>query len=139
MGKDYVDLSSEEKYDGDVDDDQLPHGKGKKVYASGAIYEGEWEHGLRHGTGTLYTSNGNRYEGDWKKDEMHGKGILTYVFGDYHEGGFEHNHRSGKGRYVYTNGCAYYGSWEKSVPCDPNAYYTMPDGTPFESEKAAHD
>ena len=137
--KDHVDLSSEELYEGDVDEKNRPHGTGTKIYASGAIYEGEWHRGNRHGKGTFFTSNGNRYQGDWYDDKMHGQGILIYVFGDYHKGGFEHNHRSGEGSYVYTNGCAYYGSWKKSRPCDPNAYYTMPDGTPFESEQAALD
>ena len=83
--------------------------------------------------------SGNRYEGDWYDDKMHGQGVLTYVLGDYHDGGFEHDHRSGKGSYVYTNGCAYYGSWKEYIPCDPNAYYTKPDGSRFENEQAAHD
>ncbi|OMJ87827.1 hypothetical protein SteCoe_10391 [Stentor coeruleus] len=35
----------------------IPHGKGKKVYANNLIYEGEWKQGRKHGKGIIKTSN----------------------------------------------------------------------------------
>ena len=58
--------------------DMARHGKGKCIYANGAIYEGEWKNNLKHGMGEMQYPNGRMYTGEWKNNLKHGKG--TYVF-----------------------------------------------------------
>ena len=43
------------------------HGKGKKTYADGDVYEGDWKGGKKHGKGKLTDAVCNVYEGDWKR------------------------------------------------------------------------
>ena len=52
-------------------------GKGKYVYGSGKVYEGEYLKGKKHGYGKLIETNGKEYEGNWKKGNKHGKGFFT--------------------------------------------------------------
>ncbi|MGN0551061.1 MAG: hypothetical protein ACI4I4_04370 [Acutalibacteraceae bacterium] len=67
-----------ESYEGETDDEGYPHGKGKKYYTNGLIYEGEWNHGAREGFGIAYSdTSAYRYEGEWKNDKRHGKGVRT--------------------------------------------------------------
>mmetsp|Transcript_28572 Transcript_28572/g.46833 ORF Transcript_28572/g.46833 Transcript_28572/m.46833 type:complete len:89 (+) Transcript_28572:392-658(+) len=48
-------------------------------YASGDVYEGEYQKGKKHGSGK-YRSHASRnvYEGEWEDDKMHGRGILKF-------------------------------------------------------------
>jgi hypothetical protein len=39
-------------------------GKGKLIFGSGAVYEGDFEAGKRHGVGEILFKNGDRYIGD---------------------------------------------------------------------------
>ncbi len=41
----------------------VKHGKGKMVWASGDQYEGDWKDGLIHGSGVFEYADGGRYEG----------------------------------------------------------------------------
>jgi hypothetical protein len=43
------------------------HGKGKKTWASGEVYEGEWVDDKKHGTGKETRANGTIYhDGEWE-------------------------------------------------------------------------
>ena len=44
---------------------ELPHGYGTIVYASGDQYDGNWANGSFNGQGTLYLSNGEQIAGTW--------------------------------------------------------------------------
>ncbi len=44
---------------------EMPHGYGTIVYASGDQYEGNWANGNFNGQGTLYLGNGNQITGMW--------------------------------------------------------------------------
>ena len=46
----------------------LKHGKGVYKYASGDIYEGNYQYGLKHGFGCLRFHNGDTYSGSWERD-----------------------------------------------------------------------
>jgi len=79
-----------EKYEGETDEEGLPHGKGIKYYLEGGRYEGEWSHGKRDGFGIEYVSDGTkRYEGTWKNDERCGYGVLIDYYNIRYEGFFE--------------------------------------------------
>ena len=55
----------------------LRHGKGRLVYHTGAIYDGEWCEGKMEGYGTLYFADGSiAYAGDWRDDKFEGRGVL---------------------------------------------------------------
>ncbi len=56
-------------YEGDVDENGKPHGRGKGMFSSNNVYEGEWKNGLRHGKGTDESDNGSSYDGQWKHDK----------------------------------------------------------------------
>ena len=47
-------------------------GKGKKIYASGASYDGDWNMDKFDGFGTYRWSDGDFYVGNYKNSEKHG-------------------------------------------------------------------
>ena len=56
------------KYEGELDGNGKPHGRGKWMYLNGHVYEGGWKNGARHGQGTYKWPDGDVYEGEWKDD-----------------------------------------------------------------------
>jgi hypothetical protein len=92
--KRYVKLSKELEdtdnyyYQGDVDADGKPDGKGLAIYEQNSYYYGEWSHGVRSGQGTWFrfyiqTANKNNamgkytahsYAGEWENDLPNGQG-----------------------------------------------------------------
>ncbi|XP_010926458.2 LOW QUALITY PROTEIN: phosphatidylinositol 4-phosphate 5-kinase 2 [Elaeis guineensis] len=116
----------------------LPHGKGKYLWADGCMYEGEWRRGKAagkgkfswpsgatfegefrsgrmEGFGTFTGSEGDTYRGSWIADRKHGYGSKWYGNGDYYEGTWRRNLQEGHGRYVWRNGNQYVGEWRNGV------------------------
>ncbi|KAL9186505.1 hypothetical protein ACHAXT_005743 [Thalassiosira profunda] len=102
------------------EDSSTPLGsrEGKKKYANGDVYEGEWTDGQPNGQGRMIyfkRRSGDKgaeyYEGEWKDGKPHGKGMCTYRNGRY-EGEFEDGRRTGKGTYKWANGEEYVGEWK---------------------------
>ncbi|XP_068278422.1 radial spoke head 10 homolog B-like [Nyctibius grandis] len=46
------------------------HGHGKFIYASGAVYDGEWVCNKKHGKGKIVFKNGHVYEGEFIEDRI---------------------------------------------------------------------
>ena len=46
------------------------HGFGKHTWASGEVYEGNYEKGARHGYGKFTWSSGQTYQGEWRNGKM---------------------------------------------------------------------
>ena len=67
---------TEEKYEGEYNEEGQRHGKGTYTFADGAIYEGDFKDGNYHGKGTYTYASGAIYEGDYKDGKKHGKGVL---------------------------------------------------------------
>lgn len=79
-------------YQGDVDSEGLPDGKGLAIYENNTYYYGSWSHGMRDGNGRWYrfyinasdkiTKNkkyqAHSYAGDWKNDLPNGSGAEHY-------------------------------------------------------------
>ena len=86
-----INYKSGNRYEGEVDEKNLPHGKGVFIYTNGGNYEGEFSHGVRDGYGVFSWSTGDRYEGGWKNDKRHGEGVMTYANGRVRKGRFENN------------------------------------------------
>lgn len=80
-----------ECYEGETDEEGLPHGKGTKYHLDGSRYEGEWNHGKKDGFGIEYTTDGTkRYEGGWKNNNRCGYGVLFDIYTNIrYEGFFE--------------------------------------------------
>lgn len=96
--KRYVKLSKELEgsgkfyYQGDIDADGRPNGKGLAIYEKNSYYYGEWSHGVRNGTGNwfrFYIGQKNKtnamgkymahsYSGQWSNDLPNGDGAEHY-------------------------------------------------------------
>lgn len=79
-------------YTGEVDDNNLPNGRGKARFADGSIYNGEFVHGKLEGKAKFTNGDGsNIFEGTFKNDAYaHGKLLDTstgnYFIGDFKDG-----------------------------------------------------
>lgn len=60
---------------GNFQEDRI-HGKGKKVYDSGQIYEGEFSKGLEQGNGSLTFVDGRKFVGPFSNGKANGAGTL---------------------------------------------------------------
>lgn len=96
--KRYVKLSAQLEntnqyyYNGDVDSDGKPHGKGLAIYENNSYYYGDWVNGIRSGEGTwfrFYIGKKNKtnamgkyiahsYSGLWADDLPNGQGAEHY-------------------------------------------------------------
>ena len=59
-------------YEGTLNKNDLPDGKGKCKYSDGTYYQGEWKNGKRNGKGTEHCKNKTR-KGIWKNGKFTGK------------------------------------------------------------------
>ena len=79
-------------YEGEVDAEGRPHGKGTMKYASGDVYEGEYKDDKKHGRGKQVWPNGDIYDGQWLNNYAHGEGTMYFTKnkqvhkGSYYEG-----------------------------------------------------
>ena len=90
-------------YFGEVNNNNIPHGKGKCTFEDGFVYEGYWKNGKREGKGKFtYPNNKDYAEGMWKNDLMNGLGVMD-IDGEYYEGEFKNHMRHGKGTYLWKH------------------------------------
>src|SRR5689334_10610848 len=66
----------------------VPHGKGVYKWLSGAVYSGQYDHGVKSGLGSYRYPNGTIYRGTWKGGVKAGPGTITYTNGDTFSGSF---------------------------------------------------
>lgn len=89
--------------------------KGKIVYPSGFMYEGDIIDGLRNGIGTYTYSYGSTYSGEWKDDKRNGQGTSNWPGYGTYTGQFENDQRNGQGTFVYEDGTKYSGYWKNDL------------------------
>jgi len=122
-----------DRYDGDLNNNGNPHGRGKMTYANKNVYEGNWENGLKSGYGIMKIMLVNniiplvniKYEGNWENGELR-NGIITDYDGNRHtgewrpktiyEGDIENNIPNGQGTMtffsMFNNSISkYVGNW----------------------------
>lgn len=85
-----------EEMTGEWDNDLL-HGHAKVTFASGAVYEGGFDHGVFCGTGVYSWPDGSFYQGGWRSNKMHGDGCYRDARGLEWRGHF-HNGKYDNGR-----------------------------------------
>ncbi|PVI07656.1 hypothetical protein DM02DRAFT_580320 [Periconia macrospinosa] len=75
------------------------HGKGYRIYHSGATYEGHFRLSQRHGEHGRYTyQNGDIYDGQWVANQQHGTGTFTEAAtGNTYMGGWKNDKKFGEG------------------------------------------
>lgn len=105
-------------YEGDLDENLLPHGFGKAYYGNSDTYEGQWEHGKMHGYGIYEGAGEYVYEGQFCDGRKEGKGAICYLsdcdgyeMGDRLEGEFEYDQLNGYGTIRYASGHVYQGEF----------------------------
>ena len=67
-----------EGYDGPLNPQGLPNGRGLMKWSDGEEYEGAWSKGVEHGFGKLVFANGDVYEGQFVDGYIKGKGSMRY-------------------------------------------------------------
>lgn len=88
------------EYVGQFVDGQMT-GRGRRDWADGRSYEGDWLNGEMHGKGTWSNSTLNEsYDGDFVSNKRHGHGTLKLSNGDIYDGNFCMHRYQGRGAYL---------------------------------------
>ena len=60
-----------DKYVGEINEKEEPHGRGTMCWKNGRRYEGQWKNGKKHGQGVEYGANGAvDFSGEWTDDVL---------------------------------------------------------------------
>ena len=112
------------KYEGQLNENSLPHGFGKLTEGNGT-YIGEWVEGKKEGYGKLIyapvndSSSGGvfrkEYEGTFQAELSHGYGKCFYTDESEYVGEWNSNQRHGYGKFYFSNGPHYEGQWNRGL------------------------
>ena len=73
-------------YEGELNGEGKPHGRGTEVYSKRNVYEGGFKGGKRHGKGTYKWPNGAVYKGEYKGGKRNGMGTYKWPNGSVYDG-----------------------------------------------------
>ncbi|GBG29830.1 Phosphatidylinositol 4-phosphate 5-kinase 1 [Hondaea fermentalgiana] len=97
--------------------DRKPHGFGRKTFANGSYYEGDWKLGKRHGSGIFHDPQRNVvYEGEWRHGQRDGSGrCRRTALGNWveYDGWWTKNRKNGEGTLRWSNGRSLRGNWQE--------------------------
>ena len=68
-------------YQGEVDEEGNPHGRGINIVERGNIKIGVWSHGMQHGPFIEIFWDGDMFEGPYVNDKRHGEFVYTKADG----------------------------------------------------------
>ena len=111
----------------------LPNGNGKRVYADGSVYDGQWRDGEPHGKGTEVSVGGATYVGDFVEGKRHGKGKFKSPTGDLYDGDYREGKKTGYGSYKFSSGESYVGNIRDGKQHGQGRYVTE-DGDVYEGQ-----
>uniref|UniRef100_A0A3P8Q1P4 Alsin-like PH-like domain-containing protein n=1 Tax=Astatotilapia calliptera TaxID=8154 RepID=A0A3P8Q1P4_ASTCA len=149
-------LNKNDHYQGYWKDGKM-HGLGTYRYASGEVYDGSFQEGVRHGhgmlrSGKLNTSSpsvfigqwlqdkktgygvfdditkGEKYMGMWQDHQRQGTGVVVTQFGLYYEGAFKDNKMMGTGVLLSEDDTTYEGEFSDDWTLSGKGVLTMPNG-----------
>lgn len=120
------------EYEGDRNEAEERHGKGKAKLPNGDEYEGEYSHGKRHGEGIYKFQGGGRYIGSYVNGVKHGEGTFLYPDGSKYEGYWANDVKQGRGKYTYVNGDTYEGEWADNQRHGQGVYNYAATGSKYE-------
>lgn len=93
-----LDMLDNAVFEGEVDTEGKPSGRGKLTLANGDFYEGEFMDGCFEGFGVLNKkSEGAVYRGLFRKNLRNGEGAQVWRDGRKYEGSFREDKREGYG------------------------------------------
>ena len=69
-------------YEGEVDEEGRPDGRGVELVPSEHFYEGYFMEGKFNGRGRVIKTDANLYNGDWKDGKLHGFGFILWPTND---------------------------------------------------------
>ena len=98
-------------YEGEVDAEDRPDGRGIKLVPAEYFYEGYFMAGLRNGRGRVILKNGIMYEGEFKDDKKHGFGEILWPSTNKYIGFYYLDNRHAYGNYIFSNGSRYEGEF----------------------------
>lgn len=121
-------------YEGRINDDGVPHGKGKMVFQDGSIYEGDWANGQMDGNGVCKYSDGRgEYHGNWKGGHPHGKGTCLFSDGIEYTGSWKQGYMNGQGHCKFGNSEEYKGEWKNNQP-EGKGVFTYASGNSYDGQ-----
>jgi hypothetical protein len=91
-------------YEGKLNKNDVPNGKGTYVYTNGTVYDGEWKNGNKHGKGKESFKTGDVYEGQWKNGKKNGKVKHIFPDGSNFEGNYKNDKKNGHGKFTPSDG-----------------------------------
>lgn len=108
----YEDGNERKEYNGDVNNQNEPNGRGIMLWADDTVYYGHWINGKREGRGRIQYPNGKIYFGDWNDDKIK-DGIcrMKWPNGEVYYGECFRGKRHGRGIGKYPTGAIYVGNW----------------------------
>ncbi|KAM4711014.1 alsin isoform 2-T2 [Anableps anableps] len=133
------------------------HGLGTYRYASGEVYDGSFQDGMRQGHGMLRSgkhntsspsvfighwlqdkktgygvfddiTKGEKYMGMWQDHQRQGMGVVVTQFGLYYEGAFKDNKMMGTGILLSEDDTTYEGEFSDDWTLTGKGVLTMPNG-----------
>uniref|UniRef100_A0A3Q1C8E6 VPS9 domain-containing protein n=1 Tax=Amphiprion ocellaris TaxID=80972 RepID=A0A3Q1C8E6_AMPOC len=149
-------LNKSDHYQGHWKDGKM-HGLGTYRYASGEVYDGSFQDGMRQGhgmlrSGKLNTSSpsvfigqwlqdkktgygvfdditkGEKFMGMWQDHQRQGTGVVVTQFGLYYEGAFKDNKMTGTGILLSEDDTTYEGEFSDDWTLSGKGVLTMANG-----------
>ena len=97
-------FNANQYYEGETNNELIPHGYGELHYSNGDIYIGQFIEGIRIGKGLYKYSSGNVYKGTWENDIKNGEGIFVYVDKKFaFKGSFTNDNPDTNSKYEFIN------------------------------------
>lgn len=82
----------------------IPHGKGRLIFETGAIEEGQWVNGKKQGLFKQRFESGDSFTGEYKDDKRHGQGTYKSADGRSYVGSYANGKKEGAGIFTKANG-----------------------------------
>jgi hypothetical protein len=120
------------EYVGEFENGQ-PRGQGTFTWPNGTQYVGELRNGQYHGQGAYTDPNGNQYVGEFENDTFHGQGAFTSAKRNQYVGEFRDGEPNGQGTYTWSDGRKYVGGFQDTQR-NGSGTHTLSDGSRYLGE-----